>query len=298
MRATAARLVSHPWCSTLTRCSTTILFGPVTLSSSLRSCADSSPRSRPVLATSLLRRGRHLPRPSTGLALTRSNDPGLSSEACLRAVADAWSALRGYERTYRRRRDHPEPERASRSTYRSHTLQLLPGHFEFCQPGQDCWRQFAGFETTARPAVLEQQRQEEQGQVVAGQRAGQSGAGPQRHRGHPGQRPLRVRVSSIPIMLVGAACSGMSAAAFTRIRWTLHHAMPWSLRPRSPPVLRRDRGGDLHLQPGRDPGPGQQLRADLGERPPLAQHLRARVSTLADHAISGTSPCGGPPRGS
>ena len=43
------------------------------------------------------------------------------------------------------------------------------------------------------------------------------------------QRTLRARVSSIPIMVVGAAGPSASAAAATSTRWTVHHATPWSL---------------------------------------------------------------------
>ena len=43
------------------------------------------------------------------------------------------------------------------------------------------------------------------------------------------QRMLRARVSSIPIMVVGAACLSRSAAARTRMRCTVPQAMPWSL---------------------------------------------------------------------
>jgi len=42
------------------------------------------------------------------------------------------------------------------------------------------------------------------------------------------QRTLRARVSSIPIIAVGAARHATPAAASTRIRWVVHHAIPHS----------------------------------------------------------------------
>jgi hypothetical protein len=42
------------------------------------------------------------------------------------------------------------------------------------------------------------------------------------------QRTLRGRVSSIPIIVVGAACPRTSAAALTKIRCTVHQTIPWS----------------------------------------------------------------------
>lgn len=42
------------------------------------------------------------------------------------------------------------------------------------------------------------------------------------------QRTLRARVSSIPIIVVGAACPRTSAAALTKIRCTVYQAIPWS----------------------------------------------------------------------
>ena len=79
----------------LTRYSTTILIQVITLSSSLHSSADSCPRSRPVLATSLLRRGRHHSRPTTGWRSPIATPRGCVPKHRRRAAANAWRALCG-----------------------------------------------------------------------------------------------------------------------------------------------------------------------------------------------------------
>ena len=42
------------------------------------------------------------------------------------------------------------------------------------------------------------------------------------------QRTLRARVSSMPIIVVGAACPSTWTAVATRMRCTVHHATPYS----------------------------------------------------------------------
>ena len=107
------------------------------------------------------------------------------------------------------------------------------------------------------------------------------------------QRTLRALVSSIPIIDVGAACPRTSAAALTRIRCTVHHAIPWSLATSLTArfvvvtaaqtftfrrVVTRARAGSWALVSVNDRRPHR-----------TSTHAKRRLRT---HTTSGTGPCG------
>src|SRR5665647_1023131 len=107
------------------------------------------------------------------------------------------------------------------------------------------------------------------------------------------QRTGRARVSSMPIIVVGAACPSAATAVATRMRCTVHHATPNSpatsliarfvavtaaLTLARSRVVNRDRAGTWSLTSVNDP---REHNASV--------HTKRRLQT---HSRSGTLPCG------